>query len=486
MSRYPLSVLLLCLASASLTASPSPKDDMDFTEIVRLDPTIRIELPYATENNLCKTVLYPVERCFLRPEVAKALVAAHRSLAPHGIGLKVWDGYRPHSVQYRMWEKAPFPGYVGSPRQGSKHNRGAAVDVTLVDLATGAELEMPTPYDEFSPRAHAGYFKISETVAENRRRLQTAMRTQGFSTIESEWWHFDYRRWADFPLADTPLEVLAAKSDEEEQHNAAAPRWPMFRGPGGSGVAEAGTVPLQWSDTENVKWTLDLPGPGSSSPIVWDDRVFLTCYTGYGDGKSTGTDPLAVVRHLLCVDLATGKLLWTADEKSSVPEDPYEGYLPEHGYASSTPATDGERVYCFYGKNGVHAYGFDGKRQWSAPTGTGSSKMVWGSAASVIVHGGIVYVNAGDEARSLLALDAATGRELWRMEHPMLEQTYATPVVQRIAPDREDLLVAMRGELRGLDPATGAVRWSSTSPVTGNLSAGPVALSGNRIALFGG
>lgn len=479
---------LLLLLPALLFGAPVRADrDDDFVELKRLEPGLVIELPYATENNFCKTVLYPVERCFLRRKVAESLIAAHRSLADQGIGLKIWDGYRPHSVQYLMWEKSPLPGFVGHPKQGSKHNRGAAVDVTLVDLATGEELPMPTPYDEFSPRAHRDYFKVTPEVAENRRILQTAMRANGFMTIESEWWHFDHRDWSQFPLADVSLETLGAQSDREAKAEAqkAAVAWPRFRGPDGTGLA-ADPVPLHWSATENVKWRLDLPGPGSSSPIVWGDRVFVTSYTGYGDGKNAEAKPLDLVRHLHCVDLASGKLLWTASEPATVAEDEYKEYLPEHGYASSTPATDGERIYCFYGKNGVHAYDFSGKKVWSAPTGTMSSAMTWGSASSVVLAGEAVIVKAGDEARAVLAFDRTSGKELWRMEDPMLEQTYATPSLQRIAPDRIDLLVGLRGELRALDPATGVVRWKTASPVTGNLSAGPVPISGNRIALFGG
>ena len=244
-------------------------------------------------------------------------------------------------------------------------------------------------------------------------------------------------------------------------------------------------IPLHWSATENLKWRLKLPGPGSSSPVVWGGKGFVTAYSGYGVDGNTG-DPLDLVRHLLCFNLASGKVLWTASEKASVPENAYEGYLTEHGYASSTPAVDGERIYCHYGKNGVFAYDFEGRRIWSAPTGALSSAMVWGSAASVVVHEGIVFVNAGDETRALLALDAETGAERWRMEDARLEQTYATPALQIVDPGRTDLLVALRGELRGLDPATGTVRWFSESPVTGNLSAGPLPISGNRIVLFGG
>lgn len=420
--------VLLCLISL---AGPASAREDDFVELKRLDPTLAIELPYATEENFTKERLYPVARCFLRRKVAESLVAAHRSLADRGLGLKIWDGYRPHSVQYRMWEKAPFPGYVGDPKFGSKHNRGAAVDVTLVERNTGKELAMPTPYDEFTPRAHRDYFKLPPEVAANRGILQDAMRAHGFLTIESEWWHFDHREWSRFPLSDVSLETLAARSDREAAatgRTANEDSWPRFRGPNGGGVSAGDGVPLHWSATENLKWKTPLPGPGSSSPVVWGGRVFVTCYSGYGTGTA-GATPEDLVRHLVCLDLATGRILWTADEPAVHPEDVYEGFLPEHGYASSTPATDGARVYCFFGKSGVAAFDFDGKKLWSAPTGTKSSAMTWGSAASVVAHDGVVVVNAGDEARALLAFDAATGREVWRMEHPMLEQTYASPVL---------------------------------------------------------
>ncbi|MEQ1842488.1 MAG: PQQ-binding-like beta-propeller repeat protein, partial [Verrucomicrobiales bacterium] len=167
-------------------------------------------------------------------------------------------------------------------------------------------------------------------------------------------------------------------------------------------------------------------------------------------------------------------------------EDSFEEFLPEHGYASSTPATDGERVYCFYGKNGVFAYDFEGRRIWSAPTGKLSSKMTWGSAASVALSDKAVIINAGDEARSLIAFDKLTGKELWRMEHPMLEQTYNTPILHPVSAERTDLIVAFRDEIRGLNPLDGTVRWFSASPVGGNLSGSPLLISENRIGVFSG
>lgn len=208
-------------------ASATPQPD-DFVEVISLDPTIVTDLPYASENNFCNTKLYPVERCFLRREVAEKLVEAHKSLAPYRIGIKIWDGYRPRSVQWKMWEKSPSKGYVGDPKRGSKHNRGAAVDVTLVSLITMEELEMPTGYDEFSIRANSQYLKVKPNVFANRKLLQETMVAHGFKLIGTEWWHFDYADWEDFPLTDVPIEDLAAdvdakKNDQAESANGELP-----------------------------------------------------------------------------------------------------------------------------------------------------------------------------------------------------------------------------------------------------------------------
>lgn len=185
----------------------------DFVEVATLDASIRVELPYATEQNFTKKKLYPVARCYLRREVAGALVEAHRSLEVHGLGLKIWDGYRPRSVQYAMWKASPTPGFVGDPKRGSRHNRGAAVDVTLWDLKTGEDLTMPTPYDEFSLKAHSSYEALPPEVLKRRKLLQEAMRANGFSTIRSEWWHFDFRGWENFSLEDIPIEEFVRRDE---------------------------------------------------------------------------------------------------------------------------------------------------------------------------------------------------------------------------------------------------------------------------------
>lgn len=207
--RLTLAFFCSFLAIATAAAPGS-----DFVEVAALDRTLKVELPYATRENFTGRVLYPVARCFLRREVAEQLVAAHRSLRPLGYGIKIWDGYRPRSVQYLMWEAFPKPGYVGDPKRGSKHNRGAAVDVTLFDLATGEELAMPTAYDHFGLRAHTGFNALPHEVIRNRKLLQDTMRKHGFSTIPTEWWHFDFRAWRHYPLENIPIEDLATREDQ--------------------------------------------------------------------------------------------------------------------------------------------------------------------------------------------------------------------------------------------------------------------------------
>lgn len=149
--------------------------------------------------------LYSANICLLRSEVAAQLVKAHQSLRELNLGLKVWDAYRPLSVQKKMWKKISDPRYVADPARGSNHNRGAAVDVTLVD-SQGNELEMPTEFDDFSQRARSDYPDASERAKQNRSILQQAMTSHGFLTISSEWWHFNYRGCHNYPILDVPLD----------------------------------------------------------------------------------------------------------------------------------------------------------------------------------------------------------------------------------------------------------------------------------------
>ena len=185
----------------------------DLVEITSVNPNIVISLPYATKDNFCKQVLYPVERCFLRRSVVERLDRVQKDLEKQGYGLKIWDGYRPHSVQYKMWAIKPGTNYVANPRRGSRHNRGAAVDLTLIDFETKKEVKMPTGYDVFSLKAHANYPRLPKEILRNRKRLQDAMVKHGFRVMQSEWWHFDAQGWTQYPLMNEPLEELAKKAD---------------------------------------------------------------------------------------------------------------------------------------------------------------------------------------------------------------------------------------------------------------------------------
>ncbi len=175
-----------------------------FVELIRLDPSIRIDIRYATADNFTQSKIYDCPRCFLRPEAARALVKAHQALQRQGLGLKLFDCYRPRPYQQRLWAKVPNPDYVTPPAKGSMHSRGAAVDLTLVD-ATGKELDMGTPYDYFGKEAHYDHTQLPTAVLTNRRLLRRTLEAAGFQGIRTEWWHFSYRK-GNFPLSEVVWE----------------------------------------------------------------------------------------------------------------------------------------------------------------------------------------------------------------------------------------------------------------------------------------
>lgn len=196
----------------------SDGDPAELVDIAAIDPTVRVDIRYATSDNFTGVAVYPVARCLLRGDAARRLARVHKALAARGLGLKVWDCYRPFSVQRRLWQLVPDSRYVaqpvaaanGTPVEGSKHNRGAAVDVTLVQ-ADGSELEMPTEYDDFSPRAHRGDETASPAARRNSAVLERAMAAAGFAPLPTEWWHFDAPGWERYPLSDEPLAAAAKK-----------------------------------------------------------------------------------------------------------------------------------------------------------------------------------------------------------------------------------------------------------------------------------
>jgi D-alanyl-D-alanine dipeptidase len=213
LKRSYLALLGTVFISALVFSGLAAKRPSDLVEITSVNPNIVISLPYATKDNFCDQVLYPVERCFLRRSVVERLDLVQKDLEKDGYGLKIWDGYRPRSVQYKMWAIKPNTNYVANPARGSRHNRGAAVDLTLIDFNTKEEVKMPTDYDVFSLRAHAYYDKLPKEILANKRRLQKAMTKHGFQIMRSEWWHFDARGWTQFPLMNTGLDDLAKQAD---------------------------------------------------------------------------------------------------------------------------------------------------------------------------------------------------------------------------------------------------------------------------------
>jgi len=236
--------------------------------------------------------------------------------------------------------------------------------------------------------------------------------------------------------------------------------WSRFRGPNGSGISEEkAPTPTNWSEKENLKWKIPLPGAGVSCPIVVGSRVFVTCYSGYGLNQEEPGDIKNLVRHLVCVDSLTGKTLWEKSLPCSVPEDPFSGMgVPQHGYASHTPTSDGKNVYVFFGKSGVLAFDLEGKQLWETSVGTGSDGRRWGSSSSPIVYEDVLIVPAGAEGRALIGLDKNTGKERWRLDSEKLGNVWGTPAIAKVGSSTE-LVIGAPGEIWGMDPKTGKFGW---------------------------
>lgn len=200
--------LLVLFAATSLRAQEQPPVEAgpflptDLVELVNLDPTLRLDIRYATSNNFLGRPVYTEARAFLQRPAAKALVRVNRRLRRQGYGLLIFDGYRPWSVTKIFWD-ATAPDkrqFVANPAMGSRHNRGSAVDLSLFDLKTGTEVTMPSTYDDFTERAAPTY--QGGTPEERRRRdlLRTEMEREGFTVYENEWWHFDFKDWKKYPV----------------------------------------------------------------------------------------------------------------------------------------------------------------------------------------------------------------------------------------------------------------------------------------------
>ena len=202
------------LRAEALAASPpaeaGPFVPNDLVELVRLDPSIKLEIRYATTNNFLGTRFYDQARAFMQRPAAEAVVRANEALRPLGYGLLIHDAYRPWYVTKMFWDATPIDRrwLVADPAQGSRHNRGAAVDLTLYDLATGRPVEMPSTYDESTDRAYADYPGGTTRQRWHRALLRRAMEAEGFRANVTEWWHFDHSTWRSYAITNVPFDRL--------------------------------------------------------------------------------------------------------------------------------------------------------------------------------------------------------------------------------------------------------------------------------------
>ncbi len=270
-------------------------------------------------------------------------------------------------------------------------------------------------------------------------------------------------------LGGLPLATLVSCLCAVMAGNVQAGDWRQFRGENSNGRADDSDVPVRWSESKNLLWRTLMPGPGSSSPIVTGEKVFVTSYSGYGVDPGNPGEMSDLVRHLVCLDRRKGTVLWKREIPARLPEDPFRGYIGEHGYASSTPVTDGERVYVFFGKTGAIAFDLAGNELWQADLGQESSNRRWGSAASPILHENQLIVNASDESQSIRALDKLTGKEIWRAEAASLELAYGTAQIASRPTGGDDLVLAVPGEIWGLNVETGKLRWYAETGLSGNI-----------------
>jgi D-alanyl-D-alanine dipeptidase len=185
-------------------ANPS----QELVEIKKEIPSIVLDIRYATKNNFMQRVMYKQARAFARKPVVLQLKKIQSILNKKGYGLKIFDAYRPYAVTIAFYEKASDKNFVANPAKGSKHNRGCAIDLTIINLKTGKEIPMPTPYDSFAPEAAAKYPNLPVDILKNRDFLIATMEAHGFRVIENEWWHFDFIGWQDYELMDIPFERL--------------------------------------------------------------------------------------------------------------------------------------------------------------------------------------------------------------------------------------------------------------------------------------
>ena len=266
--------------------------------------------------------------------------------------------------------------------------------------------------------------------------------------------------------------------------NVEAQDWMQFMGERGSAANSNAKIPTTWDADTNIKWKTELPGRGASSPIIVGDRIFLTCYTGYGDGTESKIEDL--VRHVLCFNRTSGDLLWkkSIDNSTIKDEDPYKSFITQHGYATNTPVSDGKAVYVFFGKLGLFAFDLEGKELWKKQIEYTTNKTRWGSASSPILFGDNLILNAIEENGKVLSISKANGDINWEFE---AETTlaYATPNLVTAANGEVELILPIPKRVIGLNPEDGTQKWYATNKFEGESNAS-VIIDKDIVYIYGG
>ena len=270
--------------------------------------------------------------------------------------------------------------------------------------------------------------------------------------------------------------------------------WTRFLGNNGDATLTEANIPTKWSSSENLKWKTEMPGPGSSSPIVLGDRVYLTCYTGYGVQKVTDRktsdkeagDIENLTRHLICLDRESGNIIWQkpVNNDGVKNEDPYKSYITYHGYATNTPITDGETIFAFFGKVGIVAFDLEGNEKWRRSFEGEPNTTRWGSAASPIFHGDNLIVNAIDECGKVLSIAKSDGSIQWEFDAGS-RMAYSTPALIKTKADKTELVVAIPEKVYGVDPENGRQLWHTKTTLMNEVN--PSIIVEDDIAyVFGG
>lgn len=253
--------------------------------------------------------------------------------------------------------------------------------------------------------------------------------------------------------------------------------WAGFRGPTGMGIAETDALPLEW-DAEQIVWKTRLPGAGASSPIIHDDRIYLTAYSGHFVPGEPDGGVERLQRHLMALQRESGELVWEKRVPARLPE---EERIRDHGYAANTPAADADHIYVFFGKTGVFAFDHAGDQVWHTDVGDRTSG--WGTAASPILYQDLVIISASVESESLIALDRKTGRERWRAAG--IREAWNTPIIVAADSGREELVLARHGDVLAFDPSSGDPLWSCKTDISWYMVPSAVAADGVVYVLGG-